>query len=206
MGHTRGGRMIRSRLATVVALLCPLAGAWAQAGMVAGVVTDAQSRAQLEAVRVQVLNSTVSGTSDYRGHFLLRGVPAGAQTIRVSRIGYRPATKPVTVVAGDSARVTFELAPSAVELSAVVTTGTGGAVEKQRIGSSMGVVDFTALRDQVPVGDIGSSLASKVTGLRSQSIGGGAGASKDLRIRGVARSHELHRRVLRNGGWTVSGA
>ena len=173
-------------VALTASSLCPAVALYAQAGMVAGVVSDAQSRAQLEAVRVQVLNSTISGTTDYRGHFLLRGVPPGAHTIRVSRIGYRPASKSITVIAADSTRITFELAPSAVELSAVVTTGTGGAVEKQRIGSSMGVVDFTALRDQVPVGDLGSSLASKVTGLRSQSIGGGAGASKDLRIRGVA--------------------
>src|SRR5205814_8160197 len=36
------------------------------------------------------------------------------------------------------------------------------------------------------VTDVGLALAAKVTGLRSVSVGGGAGAARDLRIRGTA--------------------
>jgi TonB-dependent SusC/RagA subfamily outer membrane receptor len=169
-----------------LATALPAIATQGQGGIVTGVVRDAQSAALLEAVRVQVTGSTLGGTTDQRGHFVIRGVPVGAQIIRASRIGYRPATKTIRVPVGDSVAANFDLAPSAVELSAVVTTGTGGAVEKQRVGSSMGIVDFTSLRDQVPAGDLASSLSAKVTGLRSISTGGGAGGQSDIRIRGMA--------------------
>ena len=187
MRMTEISRGLFARLPVVAfGMLLPVMSARSQGGIIAGTVTDALSKAPLEAVRVQVTGSSLAGTSDQRGHFVIRGVPVGVQIVRASRIGYRPATKTLSVPVNDSVRAVFELAASAVELSAVVTTGTGGAVEKQRIGSSMGIVDFTALRDQVPAGDLSSSLASKVTGLRSISTGGGAGGQSDIRIRGMA--------------------
>ena len=190
-----GGFLARAFVA-LLAVLVPVSAALAQGGIVVGTVRDKTTGAMLEAVRVQIGTSTIGGTSDQRGHFVIRGVPAGAQSVRVTRIGFRPATQTVQVPANDSVRVTFDLAASAVELSAVVTTGTGGAVEKQRVGSSLGIVDFTQLRDQVPVGDFESSLAAKVTGLRSEGIGGGAGGQKDLRIRGIASFNLDQRPVI----------
>ena len=186
MQMLRTVRVVPLSLALVAAMLATASTARAQSGMVAGLVSDQQTRSPLEAVRVQIGTSTIGGLSDVRGHFLVRGVPTGQQVVRLSRIGYRPWTTTVMVPVGDSVRISVELGASAVELSAVVSTGTGGAIEKERIGSSMGVIDFANSRTQVPSGDLLTSLAAKVTGLRSDAIGGGAGGQKDLRIRGIA--------------------
>ena len=178
----RLGKLARVML-LALATLCPAAMALAQ-GIIVGTVSDVGAQRPLEAVRLQVVGTTVGGATDQRGHFMIRGAPSGAQQLRASRIGFRPQTIAVTVPRGDSVRVSFVLQASAVELSAVITTGTGGEVDKKKVGASIGTVDFNV--SQVPSGDIGSSLAAKVSGLRSTSVGGGAGAAKDLRIRGIA--------------------
>ena len=186
MQKLRTVRVVPLFLALALAVVASAATAQAQTGMVVGTVMDQQSRVPLEAVRIQVVGTLISGISDPRGHFNLRGVPVGPQVVRLSRIGYRAATTTAVVPASDSVRVSVELGASAVELSAVVSTGTGGAIEKERVGSSMAVVDFANSRTQVPAGDLLTSLAGKVTGLRSDAIGGGAGGQKDIRIRGIA--------------------
>ena len=50
----------------------------------------------------------------------------------------------------------------------------------------MAVVDLAQMQEQNGSADIGAALSAKVPGLRSVGVGGGAGASKDLRIRGFA--------------------
>ncbi len=160
--------------------------AQAQRGAITGLVVDQASRAPIEAVRIQIGATAIVGTTNAAGRFIVRGVPAGSQIVRVGRIGYRPATATVTVPANDSVNVEFEMQASAVQLAAVVSTGTGGAIEKERIGSSMGIVDYMQVKEQVPVGDLLSSLASKVAGVRSEGVGGGAGGQRDIRIRGIA--------------------
>lgn len=189
----RGG--LASTLGLVFVVALPRA-ALAQGGTVVGTVTDRGTGQPIEAARAQLTGGTLVGATDSRGRFVLRGAAPGSYTVRVSRIGYRPEATSVSIAGADTVRVSFTLTQSAVELDQVVVTGTGGAVEKRKIGSSLGIVDMTQLRDQLPITDIGSALAAKVPGLRSVSVGGGAGAARDLRIRGMASFQLAQRPVI----------
>jgi len=160
---------------------------------VVGTVTDRASAVPIEAARVQI-GANLAVATDTRGHFVVRNAPTGPQVLRVTRIGFRPESRTVTIET-DSVKADFALSQSVVELSEVVVTGTGGAVEKRKIGSSMAVVDVAQLQDQLAVTDIGQALSGKVPGLRSLSVGGGAGGAKDLRIRGFA-SFSLNQRPV----------
>src|SRR5262245_2029381 len=175
----------RSAVTGALLIICPHALTLAQTGIVVGTVTDKASAVPIEAARVQV-GPTLAVATDSRGHFVLRGAPVGSQIVRVTRIGFRPESRTLSIGPTDSTRADFALSQSVVELSEVVVTGTGGAVEKRKIGSSMAVVDVSQLQDQLAVTDIGQALSAKVPGLRSLSVGGGAGGAKDLRIRGFA--------------------
>jgi TonB-dependent SusC/RagA subfamily outer membrane receptor len=157
----------------------------ANSGTVAGVVT-AGGTMPLANVTVRIGTTPLGAQTDERGRFIIRGVPVGAQTVRATRIGYRPETQTAQVAAGDTAQVTFSLSVSAVELNAVVTTGTGGAVEKRKLGSSIGTVDVANVQEAVPITDVGTALQGRVAGLRSISGGGGAGGARELRIRGTS--------------------
>ena len=71
-------------------------------GTVTGTVTNAESGAPLASATVGTDSASITTTTDSNGNFTLTGVPSGPQTLAVSRSGFTPATKAVTVVAGTS--------------------------------------------------------------------------------------------------------
>ena len=162
------------------------AAAGAQTGTIVGTVTDRATGQPLEAARAQLVGSTAGAASDAHGRFLMRNVAPGAYSVRIARIGFRPELVSVSVVANDSARVNVALSASAVELEQVVVTGTGGAVEKRVLGAPIGTIDVSKVQQVSTVPDLGTALMAQIPGLRSIDNGGGAGAAKDLRIRGLA--------------------
>ncbi len=165
-------------------------------GMLQGTVTDRASGAPINGARIQVVGDAAAGAnSDDDGRFFVRGVQLGSRSVRVTRIGFRPEVKTVMVAANDTVRVDFAIAQSAVELQQVVVTGTGGAVEKRKIGASIGSMDVAAQQDIMPVNSFTNVLANKVTGVRSVGVGGGVGGGQDLRIRGIA-SFSLNQRPV----------
>ncbi len=157
-----------------------------QTGIVVGTVSDAASGQPLSGTLVAVVGAQNNAMTDGRGHFIIRGVRSGAASVRAQRLGYRPELRPIAVPAGDSVRVSFSLNESAVNLSEVVTTGTGGAVSKRELGAPIGVVDVSQLQEVKPSTDLGSILEGQVSGVRSTTVGGGVGGAKDLRIRGTS--------------------
>ena len=173
----------------------PIALQAQQTGIVVGVVTDGATGQPLGGTTVAINGTQIGTQTDGRGHFIMRGVQSGPATVRAQRLGYRLELKPVAVPAGDSVRVTFALQQSAVTLSEVVTTGTGGAVSKRELGAPIGVVDASKLADLKPTTDLGSILEGQVAGLRSTTVGGGVGGAKDLRIRGTS-SFTLNQRPV----------
>ena len=185
----RSLRFTRSAAIALSALITLATAAGAQAGptgSIVGTITDAASGLPVDGARVAVAATQLAAPTDPRGRYVIRNVPAGQHEVRITRIGYRPASRTITVSVNDSTSLSLTITPSAVELAAVVTTGTGGAVEKKRIGTSIGTVDMAAVQEQLPAVDIGQALSAKIPGVRSVAVGGGAGAARDLRIRGTA--------------------
>jgi TonB-dependent SusC/RagA subfamily outer membrane receptor len=166
-----------------------------QTGIVVGTVTDAATGQPLSSTVIAITGTQLAAQSDGRGHFIIRGVRSGSASVRAQRLGYRQLLQPVSVPVGDSVRVAFSLQQSAVTLSEVVTTGTGGAVAKRELGAPIGVVDASKIMEVKPASDIGSILEGQVTGLRSTTVGGGVGGAKDLRVRGTS-SFTLNQRPV----------
>jgi TonB-dependent SusC/RagA subfamily outer membrane receptor len=158
----------------------------APTGAIVGVVSEQATGQPLESSTILIVGSKLGGNTDRRGHYVIRGVPAGEFTVRAQRLGFKPTTHLVRVLANDSVVVNFSLGQSAVELETVVATGTGGAVEKRQLGAPIGIVDVDKLAESKPINDLSSALSFQVPGLRAMDGGGGAGAAKDLRIRGMS--------------------
>jgi hypothetical protein len=169
-----------------LALVCSATLLQAQTGQVVGVVVDQSTAQPLDVSQVVIQGTRLNAITDRLGRFVIRGVPAGSVTVRAQRLGFRPATHVVRVPANDSVSVRFELTLSVVELESIVTTGTGGAVEKRQLGAPIGIVNVDALAETKPIPDLSSALTFQVPGLRALDGGGGAGAAKDLRIRGMS--------------------
>jgi TonB-dependent starch-binding outer membrane protein SusC len=108
--------------------------AQAPTGTIRGKVTDASSQLPIRGATVRV--GTQIAQTRPEGGYLLTEVPAGADSVRVTMIGYSPLTQAVTVVSDSVAEVDFALTPQAVNLAEVVVVGYG----EQRQGNITGAV------------------------------------------------------------------
>lgn len=118
-----------ARAAWVVAwmCMCVVAPAAAQEGAVGtggvnGTVRDASGNPVVGA-QIAVGGTTLVAESDDLGEFKLAKASAGATSIRVRRIGYKPDTVRVDVLAGQTVPVEIVLERLAVELAPLVVYG-----------------------------------------------------------------------------------
>jgi len=158
----------------------------AQGGTITGTVVDRGTREAVAGSQVTIPGTRLAAMTDGRGRYTIRGAPPGTDSVIVRRIGYRQGATTVRVAAGQSATADFSLDVSAAELNAVVTTGTGGAVEKRQLGAPIALVDVGEVQAQKPSDDMTQLLEGQVAGVRSVGVGGGVGGAMDLRIRGTS--------------------
>jgi TonB-linked SusC/RagA family outer membrane protein len=155
-------------------------------GTVEGTITDGSSQRPLANVQVSIqgTGATVGALTNAQGTFRIPNVAAGPQKVRARLIGYAQVTADVTVPNGGVGRVTIELRQSAIELSAVVTTGTGGSqVEARKLGNTVASVEMPT---NVPVADFSSALQGREPGLMMLPSSGLTGEGARIRIRGNA--------------------
>jgi TonB-linked SusC/RagA family outer membrane protein len=108
--------------------------AQAPAGTIRGRVTDVSSQQPIRGATVRA--GTRSAQTRPDGGYILTEVPAGADSVRVTMIGYAPLAQAVTVVSDSVAEVDFALTAQAVNLAEVVVVGYG----EQRQGNITGAV------------------------------------------------------------------
>jgi TonB-linked SusC/RagA family outer membrane protein len=148
-------------------------------GTLSGHVTDEASQAPLRGATIRVGNRNTQTRAD--GGYLLTGVPAGADSLRVTMIGYAPKAQLVTVEGGLPVVVDFALTAQAVNLSEMVVIGYG----EQRQGDITGAVtsvkaeDFNTGRIVTPT----ELIQNKVAGVQVVE-NTEPGGSTSLRIRG----------------------
>ena len=154
-------------------------------GTVTGQVVDRQTQQPLPGVQVYVAGLNRGTLTNQRGQFVIPNIAAGQQTVHAVLIGYGEATQTITVTAGQTSRVNFEMRPSAVELNAVVVNAvTGQAQRKRELGTntaSIGAADIA----RAPITKMADVLTARAAGVQLQGMSGGVGTSQRIRIRGA---------------------
>src|SRR5512134_1015070 len=102
------GVLRAAAIAAVLAVSLTAGPAAAQNGTIAGTVTD-NTGAVVANAEVRVEGTQLHATSDDRGRYELRNVPAGTHTLRVLLLGHKGTTQVVTVSAGASTEVNFTI-------------------------------------------------------------------------------------------------
>ena len=174
-------RCLSRVLALSLLLVGPL-GAQGSTGTITGRVLDSASRQPLSAVSLRLVGTQRGTMTREDGSFTLPAVPAGAQRVRASRIGFGPQAKDVNVPAGGSATVDFVLPAQAAVLGEMVVTGYG-AQRRESITGSVATVEA----DQANVGVITNAnqmLQGRVAGLQMITNNGEPGGGAQIRIRG----------------------
>ena len=157
------------------------ASAAAQQAVVTGTIVDGQG-APIANAQVFV-EGTSSGTlTNAEGLFRLRTDP-GEVTIRVVVLGFRSAEQTVTAPA-DAVR--FEMETTAINLDAIVVTGTAGAVEKRAVGTAIATINVAAQIDLSPTPDVTSLINGRAPGVVVTPGTGMVGSGPTIRIRGAS--------------------
>jgi TonB-linked SusC/RagA family outer membrane protein len=170
----------------VLAFLFPSALVAQGTGTITGTVIDAGSRRPIGSAQVTIVGtgSTVGAVTNGQGVFRILNVAPGSRTVRARIIGYAPVLKTVEVALGGTATVSFELNPSAIELTAVVTTGTGGSqVEARKLGNTVASVQAP---ENAPIASFSDILQGREPGVMALPSSGTTGEGTRIRIRGSA--------------------
>lgn len=163
-------------------------------GSIKGKAVDADTGEPLIGAAVLLEKSTIGTVTDIDGSFLMEGVTAGVYKITCSYTGYSALTQDVTVGSGE-ALADFSLSSSATQLEEVVVTGTGGPIEKKKIGNTIGTISTKNLID-APVNSISEVLAARSPGVVALPSSGLAGEGAAIRIRGGASLSQLNEPII----------
>ncbi|WP_420127245.1 TonB-dependent receptor [Longimicrobium sp.] len=167
------------------------AGRPAEAGALHGTVADASTGQPVAGATVRIREVGRREVSHQDGSFHFDGLPAGSYTVAAERIGYAPGELAVRVVDGQTANATLSLSPSALQLSAVVATGTGRERGGDETYRPTTVVGGAELRRQ-----LGATVTATVAGEPGIAMRYNGPAASQPIIRGLGGDRVL---VLEDG-------
>ncbi|HET9439047.1 MAG TPA: SusC/RagA family TonB-linked outer membrane protein [Longimicrobiales bacterium] len=167
----------------LVVLLTPLWASAQQRGTITGRVVDQATNTPLIGAQIVVAGTTMGTVTNQEGRFALTQVPAGERQIRVTHLGYKGATQPVSIAAGATATVDFQLTETVLEIEGVIVTATGQEQRQREIGNSVSRIS-TAEIAPAPVQTLTNLLQARAAGVVIQQTSGSTGTGSRIRIRG----------------------
>ncbi|HJL59549.1 MAG TPA: TonB-dependent receptor plug domain-containing protein, partial [Candidatus Thalassarchaeaceae archaeon] len=177
----------------------------AQQGSVSGRVTDADTGDPLVGANVLVVGTNLGAATDVNGEYSISRVPAGAQRLNANYIGYGSKSMNVDIPADGNASADFGLSIAALNLNEVIVTGAGTAVEKSKVGNSVGVVNMEALED-APITNFSDILQGREKGVVMLPNGGLNGEGASIRIRGSSTLSQSNEPVVYIDGVRVDNS
>ena len=124
-----------------------------------GTVTDAETGLPITAARVSVHGTRVWATTNAEGRFTLNA-PSGAVTLEVRRIGFQPASIPITA---DQSEVDIKLKATALQLSELVVTGQATSITRRNLANGVQSVSAEEL-NRTHSQTVEDALQGKVAG------------------------------------------
>jgi TonB-linked SusC/RagA family outer membrane protein len=180
-------RMLTALVAALAVVLGASTSLFAQAtGTVRGTVTEAGSGRPVNGAQVSIPGTGRSAVTGASGQYTIVNVPAGNQRVRAEVIGFAAQEKPVTVAAGQEARVDLTLGQQAVALDALVVTGTPGATSKRTLGNAVTQLDAEEITAKTNVNNVTELLQARTPGVQILPNSGIPGVAADIRIRGAS--------------------
>ena len=178
-------------------------GAYAQTGSVSGRVTDSKNQG-IPGATVLIEGTSLGSSSNVDGTFNLQNVPAGAQTLVISFIGYNSVRRPVTVVAGQNTEATASLTENTTQLSEAVVVGYGTQRRQDVTGSIEQITEKQFVKGQVTNPE--QLVQGKIAGVQITTAGGAPGAGSQILIRGGSSLNASNQPLIVIDGVPVDNA
>ncbi len=178
-------RVLSFRIAVAASLLCLPAATRlaAQTGTIEGKVTSVTTGEPIVGAEVSLVGITIGTRTGPGGTFTLLNVPAGPRELRVLAIGFKVATAHLVVLPDQSTTTTLQLAPSVLQLDAIIVTGTPGQARVREVGNSIAQVNLSQVKD--PPASMDQLLQARAPGLSVMQTSGMAGEGAQIRLRGA---------------------
>lgn len=177
---TRKSVTVALAAAFVLLMSVPLS-AWAQAGRITGTVVNAQTLDPVETAQVYIPGTRIGTLTDNEGGFTLIVVPAGRYEVRCEIIGYRTESQTITVGAGETQVVEFQLEPSVLRLQELVVTGTAARMPRAKLPFTVERIDLEDM--PVPAVSAEMQLHAKAAGVRVVKGSGEPGDEASILLR-----------------------
>jgi TonB-dependent starch-binding outer membrane protein SusC len=185
---------LRSHLNAMVAIIAVAAmiGLAADAveaqttGTIRGQVIEGATQRPLAGVVITIAGTNHGALTNTNGAYLLTNIPVGSHRLVAQMIGYGLADATVTVRAGETAELNFQLSQTAIELDGLVVTGTPGVVQKRTLGNHVGGIDAANLAEVTPMTSVAQMLTARTPGLTVMAGSGQVGTAHNYKIRGAA--------------------
>jgi len=130
--------------------------------------------------------STVTGENGaYRFVIPSASLASRSDTLRVARLGFKPADRGFTV-SSNSVRVDVSMATQVVSLDQVLVTGTAGNQERGAQAAVVGTIDAADIISKAPVQDVNELMYARMSGVSMTTASGTSGANTRIDIRGQA--------------------
>ena len=156
-------------------------GAFAQTGSVGGRVTDSKNEG-IPGATVLIEGTSMGSSSNVDGTYRIENVPAGAQTLVISFVGYNSVRRPVTVKAGQNTEVSASLTENVTQLSEAVVVAYGTQTRRDLTGS-VAVVNSAQLKNN-SVASFDQALQGRAPGVQVTQSSGAVGSATRVRVRG----------------------
>ena len=152
-----------------------------QTGSVAGRVVD-DGGTGISGAQVFLRRPAVSAQTGSDGRYVLNRVPAGAQTIHVRMLGFRPDSASVTVTAGQQTTQDFTMGRDPLQLQTMVVTGT--TTPRQNLAASVAVTTLTAQEVEQAAPRSTTEMLRYVPGFTRVESSGGE-VNQNISMRGI---------------------
>lgn len=158
-----------------------------EGGLISGTVVEKSSQRTLPGAMLTLDKLNRYTVSDKNGYFEFLNVPAGDYKIKVTYLGYLPASKDTTVTAGENTKFVFEMAENVQLLGEVVIMGDmirgqAKAFNQQKTNRNVTNVISADQVGRFPDANIGDAL-KRVPGITMQND---QGEARNIIVRGLA--------------------
>jgi TonB-dependent SusC/RagA subfamily outer membrane receptor len=153
-----------------------------ETGIVAGRVVLQGTDQPVNLAQVVIVGTQMGSLTGADGRFEIRNVPVGEHQLRAMQLGMTPVMQAVTVTSGATTTVTISMARAALELDAIVVTGTVGAARQREVGNAISVIS-PGLKPSLPV-NMETMLQAQAPGMTVLQGSGQIGGAAQIRLRG----------------------
>ncbi len=169
-------RMIVCSTLLILMLLASSVETIAQAnGIVKGVVKSIDEKDGLPFANVMLVGTSMGCSTDFEGNYIIRNIPIGKYTVKVSFVGYESQTKEIVVQDDKTIEVNFVLAHVTIEGKEIVVqaqaAGQIAAINQQLSSNSIVNVVSAAKIQEIPDANAAESVG-RLPGVSIQRVGG----------------------------------